>query len=69
MMAILKLDRKIKHKLDKGFAIQTQIWTQLPSQSAPTILVLESWVGLWPWKKSGPYFKKQVEKNRVIFIQ
>ena len=25
----------------------------LPSQSAPTILVLKTWVGLWPWKKSG----------------
>ena len=24
---------------------------QSPSQSAPTILVLKTWVGLWPWKK------------------
>ena len=25
----------------------------LVSQSAPAILVLKTWVGLWPWKKSG----------------
>ena len=25
-----------------------------PSQSVPTILVLKTWVGLWPWHKSGP---------------
>ena len=23
----------------------------LPSQSVPTILVLKTWIGLWPWKK------------------
>ena len=26
-------------------------FTQSPSQSAPTILVLKTWLGLWPWKK------------------
>ena len=26
------------------------------SQSAPTILVLKTWVGLWPWKKSVPKY-------------
>ena len=26
------------------------------SQSAPTILVLKTWVGLWPWKKLGPKY-------------
>ena len=31
--------------------------THSPSQSAPTILVLKTWVGLWPWKKQGE--KKQ----------
>ena len=25
--------------------------TYSPSQSAPTILVFKTWVGLWPWKK------------------
>ena len=34
-----------------------------PSQSAPTILVLKTWVGLWPWKKSGP--KYGPEKSRL----
>ena len=27
----------------------------LPSQSAPTILVLKNWVGLWTWKKLGQF--------------
>ena len=34
-----------------------------PSQSAPTILVFKRWVGLWPWKKSGPTYGP--EKSRV----
>ena len=45
---------------------------QLPSQSALTILVLKTWVGLWPWKKSCPKYgpeKSRVQKNRVIVIQ
>ena len=32
------------------------ICTQSPNQSASTILVLKTWVGLWPWKKSGPKY-------------
>ena len=31
----------------------TDYSTDSPSQSATTILVLKTWVGLWPWKKSG----------------
>ena len=44
----------------------------LPSQSVPTILVLKTWVGLWPWKKNqvkNMGCKKQGAKNRVIIIQ
>ena len=42
-----------------------------PSQSAPTILVLKTWVGLWPWKKlvQNMGSKNQGAKNRVIVIQ
>ena len=45
--------------------------TYLPSQSAPTILVLKTWVGLWPWKKRSKVWvaKSRVQKNRVIVIQ
>ena len=40
----------------------------LPSQSAPSILVLKTWVGFWPWKKTQVYnidCKKQGAKNGV----
>ena len=45
--------------------------THLPSQSAPTILVLKTWVGLWSWKKRSEIWvaKSKVQKNRVIVIQ
>ena len=40
--------------------------TQSPSQSAPTILVLKTRVGLWPWKKNQApcILKKQGAKNQ-----
>ena len=45
--------------------------TQSPSQSAPTILVLKTRVGLWHWEKIGHpvFWIKQGAKNKVIFIQ
>ena len=42
-------------------------WEQSPSQSAPTILVLKTWIGLWPWKKSGPkYGPEKITVNVVM---
>ena len=38
-----------------------------PSQSAPTILVLRTWVGLWPWKKSGPKYGPEKSKVKCLF--
>ena len=29
-----------------------------PSQSAPTVLVLKTWVVLWPWKKMGSKYEE-----------
>ena len=45
--------------------------THSPSQSAPTILVLKTRVGLWPWKKLGTllFEKSRVQKTKVIVIQ
>ena len=45
---------------------------QLPSQSAPTILVLKTWVGLWPWIKSGPKHgpvKSKVKKTGSLLFK
>ena len=44
---------------------------KLLSQSAPTILVLKTWVDLWPYKNQVKNMgcKKQGAKNRVIDIQ
>ena len=45
----------------------------LPSQSTPTILVLKTWVGLWPWKKNQvqnmDLKKARWKKNRVVVVQ
>ena len=35
-----------------------------PNQSAPTILVLKTWVDLWPWKKVK---KKGCKKGSLLF--
>ena len=43
-----------------------------PSQSVPTILVLKTWVGLWPSKKSCPKYgpeKSKVKKTGSLWFK
>ena len=58
-------------------------FTQSPSQSAPTILVLKTWVSLWPWKKirsniwtwklqvakKGRCYRKEKRQPGLLFIE
>ena len=41
------------------FQISLRNFEHSPSQSVLTILVLKTWVGLWPWKKSGQKYGMQ----------
>ena len=44
----------------------------MPSQSSPTILVLKTWVGLDPEKKSGPKYgpeKSKVKKTLSLLFK
>ena len=50
------------------------IWIRVvsPSQFAPTVLALKTWVGLWPWKKSGPKYgpeKKGFKKTGSLLFK
>ena len=46
-----------------------ELLTQLPSQSAPTIFVLKTWVGLRPWKKWGTLFFEPCFLHSIFLTQ
>ena len=55
-----------------AFGPQGFIATHSPSQSAPTILVLKTWVVLWPWKKIRSKIwsaKSRVQKTRSLLFK
>ena len=59
VISYLKYNTYVSNLICFKSKVHNPIRTYTPSQSAPSILVLTTWVSLWPWKKSGPKYEPE----------
>ena len=71
VVSYLKYNTYVSNLICFKSKVHNPIRTYTPSQSAPSILVLTTWVNLWPWKKIRSKiwtWKYQVSNNNEPFF-